>query len=328
MKKLKAGLVGYGGLGHVHAGSLVIFDDIDFTCVCDIDPEKFVQEKSEINFEVKKEKLDINTVNTYESFDEMLEKEELDILVSALPTDLHADYAIKALNKGINVFSEKPMTLSRELCQQMIDAKNKSGKELMIGQCVRFWGEYEYLKKCIENGRYGKLWTIIMDRSGQYPGSEWYLDGKRSKGALWDLHVHDLDWVNYVFGPNPDFMSAVGLVGITGMVDDTNVQMKYGDAVITMRGTWMNHSPFACYFKANFENASLEYKNDWGEIRVTDKDGITKETIKIEDKGAYVNEMRYFVDCVKGLHKNEKCTPESTMESIILAEKEYKMITE
>lgn len=327
MKKLKAGLVGYGGLGHVHAGSLAIFDDIEVVGVCDIDTEKFTQEKSEINFEVKKEKLDISKINTYESFDEMLEKEEMDILVSALPTDLHADYAIKALDKGINVLSEKPMSLTSADCQRMIDAKNRSGKELMIGQCVRFWGEYEYLRKCIENGRYGKLWSVQFERYGKYPASKWYWDGNRSNGAMFDLHVHDLDWVNYVFGPNPDTFYCAGIIGKTGKADDTNVIMKYGDSIVTIKGSWMVHIPFTCRFTAHFENATLEYSIEWGEIRVIDRDGETKETIKVENKGAYVEEMRYFIDTVKGLHKNEKCTPESTRDSIILAEKEYEMIT-
>ncbi|MBQ0105082.1 MAG: Gfo/Idh/MocA family oxidoreductase [Armatimonadetes bacterium] len=326
MEKVKAGIVGYGGLGHVHAGSLVIFDDVQVTCVCDIDPKKFEEKDSEINFEIKKEKLDISKVNTYEDFDEMLEKEEIDILVSALPTDLHADFAIKALDKGINVISEKPMSLTVADCQRMIDAKNRSGKELMIAQCVRFWPEYEYLEKCIDNGRYGKLWSVIMQRTGCYPYSSWFMDGERSGGAVLDLHVHDLDWVNYKFGPELDSMSAAGIVGTTGKVDDCNVLMKYGDVMVSIRGSWMEHASFSCYYKANFENATVEYRGEWGEVRVSDKDQATKEVIKIDKPNAYVLEMRYFIDTVKGLHKNEKCTPESTLQSIALANKEAEMI--
>ena len=325
MEKLKVGIVGYGGLGHIHAGSLVGFDDVKVTCVCDIDPEKFVQTESEINFKVDKAWLDINTVNTYEKFEEMLEKEEIDVLVSALPTDIHADYAVMALNKGINVFSEKPMSISVEGCQKMIDAKNKSGKELMIGQCVRFWHEYEYIKSCIENGRYGKLYSVIMQRTGCYPGG-WFLEGERSGGALLDLHVHDMDWVNYTFGPKPDSMIALGLVGKTGEVDDCNVLMKYGDVLVSIRGSWIEHSPFCCYIKANFEKATAEYRGDWGEVRVTCSDGVTKETIKIDKPNAYITELRYFLDTVKGLHNNEICPPESTIESIRLAIMEREMI--
>lgn len=325
MEKLKLGIVGYGGLGHVHAGSLVTFDDIQITCICDIDPEKFAAEKGEMNFDVTQAKIDLNTVNTYESFAEMLEKEELDIVVSALPTNIHAEYAIMALNKGINVFSEKPMCLNLDDCQKMIDAKNKSGKELMIGQCVRFWNEYEYLEKVIDNGRYGKLNSLIMERYGIYPG-RWFMDGSISGGALGDLHPHDLDWVNYKFGANPDFMTACGLIGETGEVDDTNTLMKYGDVLVSLRASWMVHNPFNCFFIANFENATVEYRMEWGEIRVSDKDQVTKETIKIDDTNAYAKEMRYFIDTCKGLHKNEKCTAESTRDTIKLLLREMELV--
>ena len=319
-------MVGFGGLAHVHASALAIFEDVQVTCICDIDPKKFEAKNDDINFEMKKEELNLKEINCYEKFEEMLGKEEIDILVSALPTDIHADYAVMALNKGINVFSEKPMAISVEACQKMIDAKNISGKELMIGQCVRFWPEYEFLKSIIENGRYGKLWSVIMQRCGCYPRNKWFLDGKRSGGALLDLHVHDVDWVNYVFGPNPDFMSAVGSVGLTGRVDDINSIYKYGNTIVTVRGSWMQHVPFHCNWIANFESASMEYRGEWEEIRITDKDSSIKETVKISKPNAYNAEMRYFIDTVKGLHKNEKCTPESTLESIKMALKEEALV--
>jgi len=324
---LKVGLVGFGGLGHVHAASLWGFEDAKITAICDIDPEQFKKQDVEINFAVDANPFDITTCNTYECYKEMLEKEEFDIMVVALPTDLHADYSIMALEKGINVICEKPMALTVADCKRMVEARDKSGKELMIAQCIRFWPEYEYLEECIKTNKYGKLNSMIMERVGSYPYSEWFLDHKRSGGALIDLHVHDMDWANYIFGSDPDTMSAEGLIGKTGGIDECNVLMKYEDTLVSIRGSWMLKGTFSMAFQANFEEATLQL--DWSKDPTITiyKDNEEPTTYDSGKESAYAREMRYFIDTVKGLHKNEKCTAETSMMSIDLVLREAELIT-
>ena len=86
----------------------------------------------------------------------MVEKEDLDFVFIALPTYLHCEAAVYCLNHGVNVYTEKPMAITLTQCEMMIDAAEKNGKKLMVGQCLRFTGEYELLKELTENGKYGK----------------------------------------------------------------------------------------------------------------------------------------------------------------------------
>ena len=90
----------------------------------------------------------------YNDFKEMLEKEELDILDICLPTYLHADYAIMAMEKGINVICEKPISLKEEDVKRVYSTAKKNNVKFMIAQVLRFWPEYELLKEIFDTEKY------------------------------------------------------------------------------------------------------------------------------------------------------------------------------
>ena len=96
---LKVGIVGLGGISKVHISGWQNIDGAEIVAVCDIREEKF--EGKEF-------------ARCYKSYDEMLEKETFDIIDVCVPTYLHIEYTLKALNKGINVICEKPLTLNKK----------------------------------------------------------------------------------------------------------------------------------------------------------------------------------------------------------------------
>jgi predicted dehydrogenase len=141
---LKAALIGLGGMGRGHFDNYIrlMKEDapVKLVAVCDINPEKFRITKVDFNIGgIVSDKQDFSAFRQYTSADEMLEKEELDLVSIAIPTYLHCEMAVKCLKAGANVFSEKPMALKVEDCRRMIDTANECGKQLMIGQCLRFW---------------------------------------------------------------------------------------------------------------------------------------------------------------------------------------------
>jgi UDP-N-acetylglucosamine 3-dehydrogenase len=101
---LKVALVGVGGISGAHIPAWESMDDAELVAICDIRPERME------NYPDKRH---------YTDFDEMLEKEDVDILDICLPTFLHADFAVKAMEKGINVICEKPISLKREDVQRV-----------------------------------------------------------------------------------------------------------------------------------------------------------------------------------------------------------------
>lgn len=104
---LKYGLVGFGGLAKVHFGNTEelekIHNDIKLVAICDVDETKFTSNVA-TNLGEDNSSLDLSAYNLYTDPDEMLEKEKLDFVVTAIPTYLHDTIAIKAMEKGIHVF--------------------------------------------------------------------------------------------------------------------------------------------------------------------------------------------------------------------------------
>lgn len=325
---LKVGLCGFGGLGHVHASHLALMDDVNLCAVCDINPEQLKKSEVKINIDIQQGGFDIAAASTYLDFRDMLAKEQLDVVVTALPTDIHAEYAILAMEHGCHVFSEKPMALNVEQCDRMIDASRRTGKLLMVAQCIRFWPEYEHIEQCIKDERHGKLKSLAMERIGSiHPDGSWFNDHKRSGGPTIDMHVHDADWARNIIG-KPSKVYAGGVTGIFGGIEDLTAFWMYNDGpIVSFHSGWMSPGAFIMTFKACFEKATLTMPGNSGPgLWISSNEDTTEKQIEVREGSAYIDELRYFIDCVLGKHPNTRCTPESTRESIAMAAMELEIM--
>ena len=160
---LRVGLVGVGGMGGVHMGEYLKMNHIELAAVCDV-REDMAREKLE-----KKGK----DIPVYVSLEDMIEKEKLDILDICTPSYMHADMAVYAMSKGINVLSEKPMVLTSQDGKRILEAAEKYGRKYMVAHVVRFMKPYEYLKKVIDENKYGKMTHLIMNRLSGIPRWSW-----------------------------------------------------------------------------------------------------------------------------------------------------------
>ena len=119
-KKLKVGLIGLGGImGYAHMPRYRGAEDVEIVAICDILPEKI--EAFHRNFGMRE-------VPSFTDYKELLEVEGLDYVDICTPNYLHSIIAVDALNKGINVFCEKPDAVSVEEALKMKEAAEKSGK--------------------------------------------------------------------------------------------------------------------------------------------------------------------------------------------------------
>ncbi|MHC4355801.1 MAG: Gfo/Idh/MocA family protein, partial [Planctomycetota bacterium] len=176
----------------------------------------------------------------------------------------HPDNAIKALSAGLHVMCEKPMALTAEACKPMISAAESSGKVLQIGHCVRFWPEYAKAKEIIDSGEYGRVISATLQRLGAAPTwsiDKWFLDEQRSGGMALDLHIHDTDYVQFLFGM-PKAVCSVGGKGPSGGLMHISTQYLYdNDTAITAEGGWgmMPAFGFEMSFNIVLEKATLVY---------------------------------------------------------------------
>lgn len=118
------------------------------------------------------------------------------------PTDTHRELAVASLEVGYHVLCEKPMALSVADCDAMIESARIASRLLSVGQVVRFFPEYANAKKLVDAGEVGNPAVVQARRGGGFPAwSEWFADTKRSGGILFDLGVHEFDWLLWCFGP-------------------------------------------------------------------------------------------------------------------------------
>ena len=255
---MRVGILGLGFMGKTHFNSFKGVEGTDVVAVCDADAKKFTGGEKVGNLDTGDQALDLSGVATYTDFDKMIAEAELDAVSITLPTYMHARFTIKALEAGLHVLCEKPMALEIGQCQDMIAAAEKSGKILQVGHCIRFWPEYVKTKELIDSGQYGKVLAASFRRLSATPGwswDNWITSSDKAGGALMDLHIHDSDYIQYVFGmPEAVYTSGVKIGSESYCHVATNY--KYRDEkVITAEGGWLMADSFG--FEMSF-NIVLE----------------------------------------------------------------------
>ena len=200
-KEIKIGIIGCGGIAHSHARSykqlLDDYKNMEIVALADIVPGRAEKFKEEFGFD---------TARCYESHTEMLEKEELDGVSICTYNRQHAVCTIDALNKGVNVLLEKPMSVTLEEAIEMAKAEKASGKILTIGFQPRFDGQMIKMKEIVRSGALGKVYYIQTGggRRRGIPGSTFIEDKTGGIGALGDIGCYALDMVLDAIGyPKP-----------------------------------------------------------------------------------------------------------------------------
>jgi len=188
MNKLKVGLVGAGSIGRVHAKNIMSIEDAELSAVW----------SSNIGIKQAKDLCKECKVNRlYTNYEEMIDKESLDIVIIACPNYLHHKVTIYSLSKGVNVICEKPMALNAIEAEKMVEASKKYKRTLMIAMHQRFTAEAQTLKKLIGQGELGEIYFAKADwiRRLGIPGmGSWFTTKKYSGGGvLMDLGPHIID---------------------------------------------------------------------------------------------------------------------------------------
>ena len=326
MKETKIAILGYGGIARAHMHGYDILEGEGFpikrVALCDVDPEQFT----------KIQKINIDTgsstgageLNLYTDFDEMLAKEEIDTVDICLPTFLHKEYTIRALKAGKNVMCEKPMALTAADCAEMIATAKECGKQLMIGQCLRFNGHYLALKAELDSGKHGKVLTARFERLSALPRwgfEQWFMDFSRSGGEMQDMSIHDYDMARFLFG-EPTKVSAVATAG--EMPEQcSHVRLYYENGpMVTVDGSWAEAPtfPFTCGFRVVCEKATIAWNGGKAPVHVYPCEG-TAYDLEYEEVDHMAEESRFFANVTANGIVNDKNPPESAMRSIALVEK-------
>jgi len=327
---VKVGIIGIGFMGNTHFKIYQKNPNAKVVAISDVNEAKLKGDWSSISGNIgdpSAAKVDLSGIKTYSNPDDLIKDRDVDLVDICLPTDLHARYALLALRKGKNLFCEKPIAVNLRDANRMVSAARKSGKAAAIGHCIRFWPEYAYLKEVVSDGRYGALDAVRFSRYSPRPTwthENWILQGPRSGGAALDLHIHDSDFVLYLFG-KPKQVFSRGRKGTGGGWDDISTTYIYDSSVkVTADGGWLGAPgfPFRMTYEAFFEKATIEFDALKPKSLVVYPEAGGIETPAVEATDGWTLELNYFLDCIESGRSPEVSTIEDARDAlaIVLAE--------
>src|SRR3954470_3677717 len=205
-------IIGIGFIGWIHWLAYHRLGGVKVVALSESIPERLAGDWRNIkgNFGPPGEQVDLSGINTYANLDDLLRDPQVELVDITLPTFLHADIAVRALEAGKHVFCEKPMALRLADCERMVAAAKNANRLLMIGHVLPFFPEYDWALQVIRSGDYGRVRGGAFRRIISDP--TWitgFWSPERIGGPMLDLHIHDAHFIRLVFGM-PQEVTTVG----------------------------------------------------------------------------------------------------------------------
>jgi xylose dehydrogenase (NAD/NADP) len=242
----------------------------------------------------------------YGSYEEQLADPNMDAVVNSLPNGMHAEWTIKAAEAGKHILCEKPLAVSAEECQRMIDAANANNVVLVEAFTHRWNPHMRMARKLITEGAIGDIQTIdsalcfnIAEPDGNVRFSQ-----ELAGGALWDAGCYAVYATRFVMSAEPVQVRGMSHDSGDWGIDTTfSGSMKFANGAIGNITTNMEQ-PFRCYITIDGSKGRIEIPgmfDDSGPIIVKSGDGRNGEKTEIISTPApyrFVVQFDEFSECV------------------------------
>lgn len=247
---MRTAIIGAGFIADFHASAYTMIEDVKLCAVVDINSDKANELASRYDCKV------------YKDAEQMLKIEKPELVSICLPTFLHAEFTILSLQYGANVLCEKPFTISLQECAIMAREAENAKRMLMIGQVLRWWPEYVRIAEEIYPIR-DSIRTVDSCRLLHSNRSPIVFDPIRGGGALYDIHIHEIDFILSLMGTEIDSLYSSGVKCEQGSWIHMNTLLRYKNG-LTVRAEAGNRMPegfpFTARFRAENGNQCLTYE--------------------------------------------------------------------
>ena len=322
MKPLGIAMIGYGGIGRVHA---MAYRDIPFTYGLPASLINIVSVATTREETAKKAAEEINCTVQTVHYQDLLERDDVDLIDCCTPNQMHEEIIVAAAKAGKHIYCEKPLAMNVEQAKRMVEAVKQANVKTQLTFNFRFFPAIYRAKQLIDSGFLGRVFSF----RGRYfrssyidPGKplSWRLSKDMSGGgALHDLGSHILDLIYYLLGPFASVQATVETLikerpvkagssekGTVDVDDFALINAKLRDGTIgnievSRMGTGVNNE---CLF---------EIYGEKGAIRFNAEDPSYLEIYDVRDAASPFGGMRGFkkIETV-GRYDGQK-TPDTTM---------------
>ena len=330
------GIVGLGYMAATHVKALQKIPTARLAAICNPSGRHLDGDLTKVGGNIGANdpvRLDMTKVKAFVNFTEMLADDAIDLIDICAPTVAHPALVIAALKAGKHVLCEKPVARTPELARQIADAAAQAKGYFMPAMCLRFWPEWTWLKRAIDEAAYGKILGARFRRVAEPPG--WgrknFLAGQTSGGALFDLHVHDTDFVQFCFG-RPRAVFSTGFTKVSGAIDHVVTQYQFASGVaVHAEGSWAMTEGFGfnMSYTAIFARATLDYDLARGPeaLRLFEQ-GQAPRTIHCEGDDGYVGELRHLLDAVQSGRPPSVVTAQDGLSAVEICAAEEQSVRE
>ena len=297
MAKICVGIVGCGGMGAALATGIAGLDSAQVVATFDELPEK------------AKELAAQRDAKPYASYKELLKDKAVEAVVVASPQFAHAANTVAAAKAGKHVFCEKPMAVTLEQCDAMLDACSAAGVKLMIGQVCRYHAVHGKVRELVASGEFGRPIAMAVHRlGGQWGGvygQHWRLQRETCGGTLLENNAHEIDFMRWVCGDVAAVYAAGGLY-LDKRLDYPDLAMVLMHFTSGAKGflhTGQVSAIGGYGGRVDCERGSLAFPAIWGAdggihiCKLGEKATfLPASELKVEDPVQH--ELRDFIDCI------------------------------
>lgn len=218
---IRVGLVGAGKMGLSHLAILGAHPGVRVAGICE--PQPFIA--SSISAQTG--------IESYKSYEKLVDVADLDAVVVATPTATHSEVAGYALERGLHVFVEKPLTLSTVDSWRLVQLAESVGRANQVGYHNRFLGTFAEVRRLVRNGAIGTVHHIDGRAFGPVvvrprAGTTWRTRRSEGGGCLHDYASHVIDLMNFIVGaPNDVVGACLGRVYSDAVEDTVHALFTY-----------------------------------------------------------------------------------------------------
>ena len=295
---MKIGIIGMGGMGSLYLDTFSGIDGANVTAlVSGSYPFPEAQKRG---------------IKLYTDYVEMLDNECPDICCVCTPTFLHFEQVKAALTRAVHTICEKPLAFTADEARELYSLAKAKGVFLFPAQVVRFAASTKKLKEIINSRAYGKIQDAFFFRISKTPlwtKDTWVFDPKKSGLVTYDMHIHDLDLVIYLFGKPLAAEAFDKPANLPLDIDFRRYRYSFEGFDAFAEAAWYNADiPFKAGFRVVFEDAVAECENDIFNIHTKDgrhfscspnSENASETGINVPKTDMYQTELSHFIDCIR-----------------------------
>lgn len=331
-KKVRVAVVGLGFMGRTHLRAYLENPQAQVVAVCGLNRVPVNGVLAGIEGNIKKTDALVleRNVKVFRSSEQLLTDPDIELVDLCTPTALHPAQVIAALKAGKHVLCEKPVALNSAAVLEVLKTAKSARGFLMPAMCMRFWPGWSDLKQIVANKTYGKILAARFWRFSEMPAwtkTKIFSDANSSGGALFDLHIHDTDFINHLFG-RPAGVFSSGVVGKTRRIDHVTTLYHYPKGPeVHAEASWLLAQGFNMGYTLHCEKATVEFDMARGPaaLKVLQR-GQPAQTIPLAPSDGYTAEIRYFVDCIARNSPPETVTAQDALTALQICEAEEKSL--